>query len=74
MAAAQGLEAFVSQSHPGGSDHHGALDPLLAFNAEFASAQSPQKPADPTLPAAPQPVRVAPGRGVLKALAALLIR
>ena len=42
----------MSQSRPGESDHHGELDPLLAFNAELAAAESPQKPVDPTPAAA----------------------
>ena len=44
----------MPQSRPGESDHHGELDPLLAFNAELAAAKSPQKPVDPApLAAAP---------------------
>lgn len=34
----------MSQSHPGESDDHGEHDPLLAFNAEFAAAESTPKP------------------------------
>jgi len=53
----------VSQSHPGESDDHGALDPLLAFNAEFAAAESSPKPVVSTASvAAPQPEDVAPLR------------
>ncbi len=121
----------MSQSQPGESDHHGELDPLLAFNAELTAAESSQNPVNPPLPAAgpraedvaplrlrldhaersldrarieisalksdlatlvsavddikkrlsrrpdivaaPQPVRVPPRRGLLKALAAALI-
>lgn len=42
----------MSQSRPGESDHHGEPDPLSAFNAEREAAESPQKPVDPTPPAA----------------------
>ena len=42
----------MSQSRHGEFDHHGELDPLLAFNAERAAPESPQKPVDPTPPAA----------------------
>jgi len=53
----------VSQSRPGESEHHAELDPLLAFNAELAAAESPQKPVDPTPPAAaPQAEDAAPLR------------
>jgi hypothetical protein len=37
----------VSQSHSGEFGDHDALDPLAAFNAELAAADSPQKPVDP---------------------------
>jgi hypothetical protein len=42
----------VSQLRPEASDHHGELDPLLAFDAELAAAQSAPKPVDPAPPAA----------------------
>ena len=45
----------MSQSRPGESDHHAELDPLLAFDAELAAAESPPKSVDPTpLAVAPQ--------------------
>lgn len=53
----------MSQSHPGGSDHHGDLDPLLAFNAELTAAESPANLVNPTPPAAgPSAEDVAPLR------------
>lgn len=45
----------MSQSHPGASDHHGELDPLLAFNAELTAAESPANLVNPTPPAAGPP-------------------
>jgi hypothetical protein len=42
----------VSQLRPGESDHHGELDPLLAFDAELAAAESAPNTVDPAPPAA----------------------
>ena len=42
----------MSQLRPGASDHHGEPDPLLAFDAELAAAQSAPKPVDPAPPPA----------------------
>jgi hypothetical protein len=51
----------VSQSHPGEPEHQRDVDPLLAFNAEFAAAESAQKPTDPTpSPATPGTEDVSP--------------
>lgn len=45
----------MSQSHLPGADNQGEPDPLLAFNAEFAAAESPEKHVDPPAPAEASP-------------------